>query len=69
MPFIPIDSVYQTEDSSYVFVVQNKKAVSKKIKLGAVTGRFVQVESGLTSGNNIILERNIVTGDQVTTSN
>ncbi len=69
VPFIPLDSVYQTETDTYVFVAKNKKAVTKPIKLGNVIGSFVEVESGLASGDMIILDRSIVGGDPVLLKN
>lgn len=70
VPFIPIDSVYQTQREAYVFVMggnaQQGQVESRQVKLGAVFGSFVQVESGLTSGDRVILDRTVVTGDQVT---
>ncbi len=69
VPFIPLDSVYQTETDTYVFVAKDKKAVTKPIKLGNVIGSFVEVESGLASGDMIILDRSIVGGDPVSFKN
>ncbi len=69
IPYIPIDSVYQTENESYVFIVKGTKAVSKPIRLGNVIGRFVEVTSGLDSGDVIILDRTIISGDTITLEN
>ncbi len=65
VPFIPIDSVYQTENESYVYLVQDNKAVSRPIRLGNVIGRFVEVIAGLDSGDVIILDRRVVGGDEI----
>jgi len=66
IPFIPIDSVYQTETSSYVFLAKKNKAEARQVKLGNVFGRFVEVQSGLSSGDQLILDRNIIAGDSIT---
>lgn len=66
VPFIPIDSVYQTQDSAYVFVIVDGKAVARELTLGTVTGRYVEVQEGLVDGDIIILDRNVVGGDKVT---
>lgn len=66
VPFIPIDSVYQTQDSAYVFVIVEGKAVARELVLGTVTGRYVQVQEGLQDGDVIILDRTVVGGDKVT---
>lgn len=65
IPFIPVDSVFQTQDEAYVFVESGGKAVSKKVVLGPVVGEYVTVESGLGSGERIILNRNVSDGDPV----
>ena len=66
-PFIPIDAVYQTQNEAFLLVAQNSKAVGKKVSLGTVYGKFVQVMSGLKSGDQVILNRNIIAGDSVKT--
>ena len=65
VPFVPIDAVYQTEDSSYIFISNKGKVESRKITLGPVTGRYVQVIKGINAGDSIILDRNVVAGDAV----
>lgn len=65
VPFIPIDSVYQTRTSAYIFVIENGKAKSKEVNLGQVFGRYVEVESGLESSDQVILNRNVIDGDKV----
>lgn len=65
IPFIPIDSIFQTQDQAFVFVNKNGVATSKKIELGNVVGSFSEVTSGLDSGDQIILDRNVLEGDKV----
>ena len=65
IPFVPLDSVFQTQDETSVFLMQNGKAVSRKIEVSEVLGRFVEVESGLKEGDMVILNRNVITGDRV----
>lgn len=65
IPFIPLDSIYQTQDEAYIYVVRNGKAVSKTVTLGTVYGRFVQIQEGLSDGDQIILNRNVIAGDKV----
>lgn len=69
MPFVPIDAVYQSTDASYVLVVVNGKAVSKTVKLGNVYGRYVRIISGLTGGDRVILNRNVIAGEKVSVQN
>lgn len=65
VPYVPIDSVYQTQSESYLFVAEKGKATSKKVVLGNVIGRYVEVNSGLNRGDAIILDRNVISGDPV----
>ena len=65
IPFIPIDSVFQTQDASSVFLAKDGKAVSREVVLGEVVGRYVEVKEGLVEGDQIILNRNIIAGDAV----
>lgn len=65
-PFIPLDSVAQTQEEAYVYVVDNKNiARVKKITLGQIQGRFVEVLSGLPKDAQVILDRNVIEGDRV----
>lgn len=65
IPYIPLDAVYQTQEESFIYLAKDGKAEAVKVTLGSVTGRFVQVESGLGSGDTIILDRNVVAGEPV----
>jgi multidrug efflux pump subunit AcrA (membrane-fusion protein) len=67
IPYIPLDAIYQTDSESYVYItVADHGAIhaqSKKIELGEVVGDFVEVKSGITAGDKIILDRTIIEGD------
>jgi RND family efflux transporter MFP subunit len=65
IPFVPLDAVYQTQNSAYVFVNDNGKAKSRTVKLGEVQGEYVKVESGIHTGDEIIVSRNVINGDKV----
>lgn len=65
LPFIPLDSVFETQEHTYVFVLQVNKAEAKDVVLGNVYGRFVQVTSGLTSKDEVILDRSVISGEEV----
>lgn len=65
IPFVPLDSIFQTQDHSYLYV-NNKGAVeSRLVTAGQVLGSFVEIESGLKNGDQVILNRNVVEGDKV----
>lgn len=65
VPFVPIDAIYQTNDSAYIFVEKGGKAKSEQVNLGGVFGRFVEIKSGIKNGNAVILSRNVIDGDKV----
>lgn len=65
IPYIPIDAVYQTQNESFIYVVKDGKALSKKIMVGDVAGRFVSVYEGLGNGDEVILNRSVVDGDHI----
>lgn len=69
MPFIPLDSIYQTNDKAFVFVEEKGKATSEEVTLGGVYGRFAEVTSGLSAGKAVILNRTVIEGDPVIVSN
>lgn len=65
VPFIPIDSIFQTEDESYIYIAEGEKAIARTVQLGVVLGGFVEVKSGLKSGDQVILTRNVIGGEKV----
>lgn len=73
-PFIPVETVYQTQDSAYVYVANynaesnNYVASIREIGLGQVYGSYVEVESGLDNTDQIIINRNIVENETVALS-
>lgn len=69
IPFIPIDSVFQTQDAAFVFIAKDGKAQSRKVELGTVVGRYVEVKNGLAEGDQVILDRNVISGDPVKVTN
>lgn len=68
---IPLDSVYQTQEKAYVYILKKdgdvERAATVEVALGDVSGRFVQVLSGLSSTDTIILSRTVQDGDLVKT--
>ena len=68
-PFIPLDSVIQTQEEAYVFVVDKGKAKSIKINLGQIQGKYVEVISGLPKDSEIIMDRNVIEGDKIKANN
>jgi len=70
-PYIPLDSIYQTQDGAYVYLATKTDdgkivAKAKPIVLGQVVGNYVEVKSGLQEKDIIIINRNVLEGDHVT---
>ncbi len=53
---IPQSALIADQAGIYVFVVEDGKAVTKRIKAGRSSGTGVVVESGLTGGEQVIIE-------------
>lgn len=68
IPFIPIDAVYQTQDANYVLIDDHSKAITRRVSLGNVFGSFIEVTNGLQAGDQVILNRNVIAGDKITTN-
>lgn len=68
-PYIPIDAIYQTQEESFLYTATNGIAKTRKVTLGEIYGSSVQVMNGITSGDIIIINRNVVDGDKVEISN
>ncbi len=64
-PYVPIDSVYESQNESTVYLLKKDKAVAQKVTVGEVYGDYVAILSGLHDGDQLILDRNVVTGDTV----
>jgi multidrug efflux pump subunit AcrA (membrane-fusion protein) len=63
--FIPLDSVFQTQEDTFVYIVEEEKAVSRKVTLGEVLGAVVEIKTGLNTQDRVILNRNVIAGDKV----
>lgn len=65
VPFIPIDAVHQSEQVSEVYLVKNDQVVAQVVQLGIVQGGFVEVIAGVGSGDQIVMDRTVIKGQQV----
>jgi multidrug efflux pump subunit AcrA (membrane-fusion protein) len=63
--YVPLDAIYQTRERAYVFVINGNTAQSRDVQLGQVYGDSVEILSGLKNGDQVILNRNIIAGDQI----
>ncbi len=64
-PSLPIDAVFQLQNSAHVHLFIDGKAEQRSIQLGEVFGSMVEVKDGLLSGDQVILNRNVNEGDLV----
>jgi membrane fusion protein, multidrug efflux system len=53
---IPQAALIADQQGSYIFVVENGKAVVRRVKLGAEAGANIAIESGLHAGEQVIVE-------------
>lgn len=65
VPFLPLDAVHQTQDSSYVFVNEKGIAKSHKVEVGPIQGEYIQIVDGLSDQDEIIISRNVINGDSI----
>ena len=65
VPFVPLDAIYQTQNSSYVVINENGKAVSRNVVIGEVFGNYVEITHGLLSGDRVVIDRTVLIGDSL----
>lgn len=65
VPYIPLDAVHQTQDGAYVYVAVKNKVKAAKVQLGTVYGQYVEITSGIHGADHVILDRNVIDGDQI----
>jgi multidrug efflux pump subunit AcrA (membrane-fusion protein) len=70
-PYIPLDAVYQNQDSASVYIVGKNElgqaiVVNKTVTLGAIYGTYVAVTEGITVGDQVITDRTVIPGQLIT---
>ncbi|NEW00831.1 efflux RND transporter periplasmic adaptor subunit [Bacillus megaterium] len=65
---LPIKAVVNEDGEKYVYVVKDKKAVRKEVKIGETTNKFIEIKSGITSKDKVITNptKNLTDGAEVT---
>ncbi|MEJ9224777.1 MULTISPECIES: efflux RND transporter periplasmic adaptor subunit [Priestia] len=65
---LPIKAVVNEDGEKYVYVVKDKKAVRKEVKIGETTNKFIEIKSGVTSKDKVITNptKNLTDGAEVT---
>lgn len=65
---IPIDAVQFLQDISVVFVLESDNTVSSRaVEIGKVLSQYVEVKSGLSAEDIVVVSRNVFDGDKVIT--
>ena len=65
VPYIPLDAIHQTQDGAYVYLAKKNRVAATKVKLGTVYGQYVEVLDGIRAADHVILDRNVIDGDQI----
>lgn len=68
-PFVPIDAIYQSQDQAYLFLLKDGISQVQTVKLGKLFGNYVEVIDGLKDQDEIILDRNIISGEKLESTN
>lgn len=65
---VPLTSVYVTSRQSFVYVVEENRAATRVVELGQIRGTQIEILSGLTGDETLIVSRNISEGQLVETN-
>ncbi|MED4391449.1 efflux RND transporter periplasmic adaptor subunit [Priestia aryabhattai] len=65
---LPIKAVLNEDGEKYVYVVKDKKAVRKEVKIGETTNKFIEIKSGVSSKDKVITNpsKDLTDGAEVT---
>ncbi|MGN2271732.1 efflux RND transporter periplasmic adaptor subunit [Priestia megaterium] len=65
---LPIKAVINEDGEKYVYVVKDKKAVRKEVKIGETTNKFIEIKSGVSSKDKVITNpsKDLTDGAKVT---
>lgn len=65
---LPIKAVVNEDGEKYVYVVKDKKAVRKEVKIGETTNKFIEIKSGVFSKDKVITNpsKDLTDGAEVT---
>lgn len=62
---VPIDALFQDENTASVLVERDGIAVSQTVTVGNLTGSYAEILSGLSETDRIILSRSVIAGDEI----
>ena len=53
---VPFKSVVFKNNTPYIYMVENGKAVKVQVKLGQISGNMVELTDGITKGDKVITQ-------------
>lgn len=62
---VPADSLFLESNASYVYVIEDNKATKREITQNGLIGSMAIVTSGLSTGDQVILSRQVTQGRQL----
>ena len=62
---IPLNAVHIAQDESFVFILENNKAIKRRIILGQSKNNLIEIISGLEIDDEIILNKDVAEGELV----
>ncbi len=63
--FIPLDAVFVTNNSHFVYILEDNQAKRRILQPGSIIGSKIEVKSGLLTGDIIILNRQVIENQTV----
>lgn len=63
--YVPLDSVYVTNTTRFVYILEEGQAVKRTINTGSIVGDQIEVKSGLTGEDILVLDRRVLEGQQI----
>ncbi len=55
--YIPINSLYHSGSSSYVYIVENGEKIYTEVEYGLLTSSYAEIESGLEEGDVVFVKQ------------
>lgn len=65
LALIPIDSLFQDENTASVLIERDGIAVPQIVTVGNLYGSYAEILSGLTNTDRVILSRSVIAGDHI----
>jgi RND family efflux transporter MFP subunit len=64
---LPLESVFQNNESAWVMIAENGFAKAQTVTLGNISGNLIEVTSGLEANTPVILSRGVIEGEAIVT--